>query len=134
MITFTVPGDPMGKARPRFSRKTRHAYTPTKTVNRETVIKLYARQAMAGRPAMRGAVKVSILATFPIPPSWPLRKRTEAAAGLLRPTVKPDWDNIGKLTDALNGVCWLDDKQVVDGRVVKVYGAQPSTRFEIEEA
>lgn len=33
----------------------------------------------------------------------------------IRPTVKPDLDNVAKLIyDALNGVAWYDDNAIVD--------------------
>ncbi len=41
-------------------------------------------------------------------------------------SVKPDFDNVAKLyCDALNGLIREDDKQIVDGRCMKVYGQQP---------
>ena len=46
----------------------------------------------------------------------------------IRPTVKPDWDNIGKLiSDALNGVAYADDKDIVFGAVQKAYSSKPRT-------
>ena len=46
-------------------------------------------------------------------------------AGNLRPTVMPDWNNLGGVTDALNGIVWHDDRQIVQGIVTKVYGDRP---------
>ena len=48
----------------------------------------------------------------------------QALAGEILPTTKPDWDNHGKLTDALKGIVWKDDSQVVLQNVEKVYGAR----------
>ena len=50
-----------------------------------------------------------------------------AAEHRIRPTTKPDVDNCAKaILDALNGVCYLDDRQVVDLRVEKYYtGGNP---------
>ena len=49
-------------------------------------------------------------------------------SGFIRPTVKPDWDNIGKLVaDALNGIAYDDDKCIVDAQVRKFYSDQPRT-------
>lgn len=46
--------------------------------------------------------------------------------GKIRPTKKPDWDNIGKIvTDALNKIAYRDDSQVVACRVEKWYGPIP---------
>lgn len=50
----------------------------------------------------------------------------------LRGKAGGDWDNYAKsLCDALNGVAWQDDRQVVDGRVVIVRGAAED-KVEIE--
>ncbi len=36
-----------------------------------------------------------------------------------------DWDNLGKLpSDALQGIVWDDDRQIVDGRSLKRYGCR----------
>jgi hypothetical protein len=38
------------------------------------------------------------------------------------PTCRPDWDNFAKsICDALNGMFWKDDSQIVDCRVSKRY-------------
>lgn len=68
-----------------------------------------------------------------IPKSWSKTDQAKAMANNLRPTSTPDWDNYGKITDALNGVVWKDDSQVVDGRVLKYYSDQPGLRIEIRE-
>ncbi len=133
MIDFTVNGAPKGKGRPRFARATGHAYTPTPTVNHEALIRLHAQLAMHGGAPIAGPIALTITATFAVPASWSKKRRAAALNGTTRPTTKPDFYNCAKLCDALNGVVWLDDKQVVDGRVVKVYGEQPGTRFVIEQ-
>lgn len=38
-VKFTILGEPKGKGRPRFSRKTGTAITPKDTVNYETLVK-----------------------------------------------------------------------------------------------
>lgn len=41
------------------------------------------------------------------------------------PWPAPDWDNYAKaVCDAMNGVVYVDDKQIVDGRCVKQW-AEP---------
>lgn len=48
------------------------------------------------------------------------------------PGKKPDFDNIGKICcDALNGIAFHDDAQIVDGRVIKLYAEQPRIEVEI---
>ena len=45
---------------------------------------------------------------------------------------KPDWDNFGKVVDAGNLVIWVDDGQIVDGRVRKSYGEKPGMWITVE--
>ena len=69
---------------------------------------------------------MEIVAVSAVPASWSQKKRAEALAGVIRPAVKPDFDNVAKLyCDALNGIVWQDDKQIVDGRCIQCYGQQP---------
>ena len=62
------------------------------------------------------------------------KKRKLVEEGVLRPTKKPDWDNIGKIvSDALNKFAFLDDAQIVDARVVKEYSKTPKVIVKISE-
>lgn len=101
--------------------------TPEKTVNYEALITLCAQQAMAGREPLQGAVAVDIGIYVQIPASWSKRKQEDALAGRIRPTGKPDTDNVIKaIFDGCNGVCWRDDAQVTDiERAVKRYSITP---------
>jgi Holliday junction resolvase RusA-like endonuclease len=86
---------------------------------------------MAGRPPLEDALRVSVLAYFGIPASWSAKKRAAALAGLVRPTKRPDWENVAKMLDALNGVVWRDDAQVVSGLIEKHYSDRPRLRVEV---
>lgn len=136
-MRFTIPGAPQGKARPKIVRQGAFtkAYTPEKTVNYEALVKLSYQQAAGG--AFLGAgvpVRVRIDAYYDPPKSGTKKKLVAMLAGLIFPTKKPDWDNIGKIVcDALNGIAYKDDAQVVDGRVVKHYSEVPHTDVLIEE-
>lgn len=129
MIEIVLLGKPVAKGRPRFNRETGVAYTPEKTRTYEQMLRLAAVDAMAGRPPLEGPLELDMLVVVPIPASWPKKKQAAALAGEIRPIGKPDWDNFGKTVDAGNLVLWIDDGQVVDGRVRKVYGDRP--RMEI---
>ena len=97
------------------------------------VVRKCAAAAMDGMPEFAGAVEVSLCAYMAIPASWPKQRQADARAGLLRPTVKPDWDNFAKMCDALKGVCWIDDAQVTDGHIFKRYSDQPRVVIEVKE-
>ena len=114
-MDFLVDGKPQGKQRPRFSRISKTVYTPTKTAKYEKKIaKAYADAGGKCIPA-DCYVSVSVCAFFPIPKSYSQAKRQACIDRELRPDKKPDMDNILKsVLDALNGVAYADDKQVVE--------------------
>ncbi len=74
-------------------------------------------------------LSVKVEAFMPIPASWSLKKQASAASGEIAPTTKPDSDNIAKMKDALNGVVWRDDSQIVSLLVVKRYSRTPLLRI-----
>lgn len=124
MIEIVLLGAPRGKERPRTT-KAGHVYTPEKTRDYEAALKFAAGQVMGDRPPLEGPLSVDIVIRRPIPQSWPKKKREAARRGELRPTSKPDFDNYAKTVDALNLVVWIDDGQVVDGRVQKFFSDKP---------
>ena len=132
-VSFVVPGKARGKQRPRATRQGR-VYTPAETVNAEAYIKMLATQAMDGAAPMDGPLWMLVKVDVAVPASWS-RKRTELALiGELMPTSKPDLDNIVKLyADALNGVVYLDDKQIIDLTVRKSFGAIERTSIYVEK-
>lgn len=134
MIKFTVLGEPRGKGRPRFSRKSGRPYTPDKTVSYENLITTeYRRQV--GDKGLDGDLDMRIIAYFGIPKSASKRKRQQMEAGELRPAKKPDMDNIMKVVaDALNAVAYRDDAQVVDCQLRKFYSNQPRIDVLIQSA
>lgn len=131
IITFTVPGAPQGKARPRVGSIAGKArmFTPAKTVAYEGQIAHAAAAALAGRPLLDGPVEMALAIECPVPTSWSGKKQRMALAGEIHPTTKPDADNVLKaVCDGCNGVLWRDDVQVVDLRLRKRYSATPRVR------
>lgn len=127
-ISFTVPGQPVGKGRPRAFRmgKGVRMFTPEKTVSYENLIATAAHGAMRGRPPVEGAMAVDLDIRLMVPLSWSQKKRTQALAGQIHPTKKPDADNVTKaIFDAMNGIVWADDVQVVQLYLCKRYDATP---------
>lgn len=134
-MKFTIPGPPKGKARPRVVRTKNgqsRAYTPEQTVAYENLVRFA--YVTAGGKMMDGALAMVVDAYFPIPKSASKKKRAEMETGKIRPTVKPDADNLLKIiADALNGVAYRDDACVVDAVVRKRYSAEPRVDVEIIE-
>ena len=132
MITIEIPGYPVAKGRPKFTR-TGIAYTPAKTRNYEAFVKLIAVQAMNGAAPLLEALNVRVVAECAIPQSWSKKKRDLAARGILRPTTRPDADNLVKSLDGMTGITWKDDSQIVELSVSKIYSEQPRLLVTIME-
>lgn len=122
----------MGKERVRVRRATGHLYTPERTINYEARLAHAAQQAMGDRPLFQGPLIVVVEAFMPVAESKPKKFKTAALNGQIRPTKKPDLDNIAKLLDALNLVAWADDAQIVDLRAVKWYSGLPRLVVTVE--
>ena len=121
-VHFIIPGKPIGKGRPRFT-KSGHCWTPSKTVMYEQGIKqAYWMKYGPKMYASDKALAVEIVLYYPRPKSMGKHKRLMAQKGMLRPTVKPDVDNVIKaILDALNGVAFEDDRQIVQVTCEKWY-------------
>ena len=132
MIKLIIPGEPCAKQRPRTTKQG-HTYTPQKTVNYETLVReLYILQNF--RQQLEGELVMTVRAYFTIPKSASKKKAADMVGGRIRPTKRPDWDNVGKIiSDALNGLAYHDDSQIVTATVEKWYSAEPRVEVEIQE-
>ena len=134
-IEFRVPGQVVAKGRPRVTSIAGHAraYTPTKTRHYEHQVSLFAAQAMQGRALFYGPVRLIVTVEVAPPASWSAKRVREALAGEFAPTRKPDLDNYLKAAaDALDGVVWRDDAQVVEILARKVYAEAPALVVRVE--
>jgi Holliday junction resolvase RusA-like endonuclease len=78
-------------------------------------------------------VRVRLVAEIEPPSSWSSVRRERAIAGEIAPTVKPDFDNLQKnVFDALNGVVYRDDAQIVSSTVEKVYARKSRVHVRVE--
>lgn len=135
-MKFTIQGEPRGKARPRVVRNGNcsRTYTPERTVNYENLVKLEYQRQCGNACITEGGVHMRIIARFGIPSSASKRKASAMACGAIRPTKKPDCDNIVKIIcDALNGIAYKDDAQIVAVYIEKFYATMPSVEVEISE-
>lgn len=127
-ITFTVPGIPVAKGRPRVCKT--HTFTPQKTKDAEYNIQVYALQAGVKCIEAPAEVKLEVSFHFPYTKSYPKRLRTE---GLPEPhTSRPDLDNLLKtVKDGLNKIAYDDDSQVTVVVMRKDRRINPGTEITI---
>ncbi len=131
-----VYGEPVGKGRPRFAKRGNFVstYTPQKTKTYEDEIRMMAKAAMGSSEPLDTPMTVAIYIRVGIPTSFSKQKRKDALEGILKPTKKPDADNILKcFLDAMNGIVYLDDKQVVNIHLTKVYAEIPAVEVMVKE-
>ena len=136
MITFKVDANPVGKQRARYAKRGNHvmAYTPDKTRNYETLIKAAAIEAMGASEPLETPINLYLYIRAPIPKSLS-KKRLEACLnGLEKPIKKPDASNVLKsVEDAMNGVVYKDDSQIINIHVTKVYSSLPGVDICVKE-
>lgn len=102
-------------------------YSPSKTKNYEKLIAEMYRHRGKVYWEKDEPICISIHFSMPIPKSTPTGKRAKMVEGDIAHTKRPDVDNLTKsILDALNGVAWADDSQIVQLCVVKQYAEKPS--------
>lgn len=133
-INFTVAGEPKGKARPRFCHNGQ-VYTPKQTTTYEQqIIFDYYKQCGNVKFDENSQLELFVKAYYKIPKSASKKKRMAMLSEEIRPTKKPDGDNILKaVADALNGVCYKDDKSIVKMSIEKFYSDVPRIEVIVQE-
>lgn len=125
-LYIEIPGEPVGKGRPRFNSKTHRTYTPGRTAAYENLIRLAFTEKYPGWTPVEEAVEVRIRAEFPELKSWSRKQKLIAKIVTVWKTSSPDVDNLTKAAfDGLNKVAWKDDAQVVKLTASKYYSEHP---------
>ena len=151
-VRFTVPGEPTGKGRPQTkvmyspkgfvdkkTGKTRNTMvnnvTPKKTVVYENLIKcIYQEKYKDFRFPDDAMLDMRIMAFYSIPKSATKKKKASMLEKILRPTKKPDMDNVVKaIADSLNQIAYRDDTQIVDCQCRKFYSQTPRVEVIIKQ-
>lgn len=113
MLEIIFPFEPVAWQRVKRSRFG-FAYVPDKTKRYKQDIALWASKYAPEKP-FPGAIRIDVLFYLPRP-----RKPKS-----FYPIVRPDLDNYLKgVMDALNGILWRDDSQIVSIRCEKKYALQ----------
>lgn len=142
-IKFTILGEPQGKGRPRFVTRYNsatgtvigRAHTPENTIIYENLVRTeYSIQTKNYRFPDDSMLDMRILAYYGVPKSASKKKKNLMLSGVLRPTKKPDMDNVMKvIADSLNQVAYKDDTQIVDAQCRKFYSDEPRVEVVIRE-
>lgn len=136
MVKLVFNIEPQSQLRPRaaYNAQSRHivVYDPKQTHEYKQRLHQLA-QKQYTQPAFTQALKVDVSFFRPVQTSLSNKERERRISGEHRPVVKSDIDNyIKALFDALNGVVWQDDKQIVDLSAHKFYSDKPRIEIEVE--
>ena len=127
--------EPQAKERPRVTMVAGHPriYTPHATQSYEKELAgAWAKEN--GNLPFTGPVVVRIVLGMKIPKSTSKAKIKKMLDRQIRPTVKPDVDNCAKsILDALNGLAYVDDTQIVTLLVRKFYTDTPKILIKVSE-
>lgn len=139
-IYFIVDGKVQPKQRPKVYRNKYtgqvRAMTPKETVDYENKVKASFYEACDGEKFfLTGAVQMTVNVYVAIAKSTPKKTREKMLTGELKPITRTgDLDNLFKaISDALNGVAYDDDSQIIDATIRKFYGEQAKAEITIRE-
>ncbi len=131
-LSFNVPMTPVAWARAGSNGK--HRFTPERAAKAKKTIRDYGYAAMHPRKPTPNPVVLAVRFIFPTPASWPKAKRAAAFEKRLLHTQKPDLSNLIKLVeDALIGIVFVDDAQVVTLDVHKNWGGVGRIEIEVSD-
>jgi Holliday junction resolvase RusA-like endonuclease len=129
-IELFVDHEPIPSKRPRKGKYS--FYVPDAAKNKKAIQTLIKDQIPKGFERIETEVYISIKCYLPMLSSFSKTDKYLAEKGIIRPTTKPDVDNLEKTyLDALNGLIWSDDGLIVDGRTQKFYSVHPRVEISI---
>tara|TARA_R110002096_G_scaffold113208_1_gene246244 strand:+ start:1891 stop:2202 length:312 start_codon:yes stop_codon:yes gene_type:complete len=86
---------------------------------------------MNGSP-LEGPIAIDMKFYMSIPKSKSKKIKEKMRLGEIKHTIKPDCDNlVKKPTDCMNGIVYLDDKQIYKLTAEKLYGENPRTEITV---
>lgn len=134
--SFIIDAVPVAKGRPKFAKRGKFVstYTPKKTVDYESIVKQSAHDAMGYQDPLETPIRLLVTFVMPIPASYSKKAKEACLNGSTSHTKTPDIDNLLKsLTDAMNGIVYVDDSQITSIQAMKTYGAHTCTKVFIRE-
>ena len=134
-IKLIVYGDSVAQGRPKATGQGGHirVYDPVKSRNYKEVVRTEALKLRLEK-LLCGELEVTVNIYRSVPKSFSKKNNAMALREDIRPITKPDVSNIVKgIEDALNGILWRDDSQIVDLHVSKFYSEIPRVEVFITE-
>ena len=123
-IKIIAPIAPVTWSRPQFDSRSKTVFNKPKLVEFENSLGIFAKEAMRGRPPLSGEVKLS--AKFFRPKPKP-RKGKPPLVSFIGDTDR----YLNAVLDALQGICYFDDRQVTKIYAEKIFGT-PHVEIELE--
>lgn len=131
-LTFFVPGEPRGKARP-INYGT-NVVKDEKTAAYENRIALAAHAALGDQKMLEGGVAVRIVAYFQPPTSTRPGPREKMLSGDMQFIKRPDIDNLAKaVLDGCQGIVFANDRNVAELIAMKMYADKSGVHVTIVE-
>ena len=134
MIKMIILGEPVAQHRPRITTAGKFPRMYKVKADNTYREKLYweAKQLNMKPISRPTQIAVDIKVYRAIPKSFSKVRQLQARKGVIRPTTKPDIDNyVKQIFDALNGLVWEDDAQIVTIHGRKFYDLIPRLDIEI---
>lgn len=132
-VTFSVPGPaaPQGSKRAFRTRSGRIALVESSNKVKPFRAAVAIGAVAAGATPLEGPVTMQVAFIFMRPASHFTRSGALRASAPSHPG-KPDLDKLARAVgDALTGVCYRDDSQIVRWEMTKRYGKQASTEISV---
>lgn len=134
-LFFKFDIEPVPQLRPRVSSRGGYVrvYDPPKVKQFKSFLRSLA-SSQYSRPPLLGPLSVSLTFYRPVQKSISQSERERRLSNESKPVVKPDTDNYIKSTlDALNGVLWHDDAQIVKITGEKRYSDHPKITVSVKQ-
>lgn len=134
-IKIVVPGDAQAQMRPRATTigGSVRMYDHPKSKQYKKHVQKAAAPYLPQKP-LTGALSMKVTVYRGFLKSFSKRQRVDAEGGLLLPVTRPDVDNLAKtFMDALNGLAYIDDSQIVTLIAEKKYAEFARVEIEIFE-
>jgi len=129
MLIYEIHSKPTPEKQTRFCMG--RAYNPNKRTTQEIIWQL---SPMAPKEPLKGAIGMDLFFYLPIPKGTSKALRKDMINGKVRPTTRPDFDNLAYLvTNAMKNLIYHDDAQVVRCLTEKYYSEMPKTVIRVWE-